>query len=155
MTYRRHQRHVSRLRRPFALPRPPLGSFLLPIFVLFDLVFCLFSHCHSTENDNNLRRYSSDDEQLVSEKTIGSNREKKGDAASGNETETSTVKPSQSQNSRKRKMSETSCDPGKQKHNSFFLPLHLVGRVLIRILKEYSYKTCYRLSCSSVILPSL
>ena len=51
------------------------------------------------ENDNNPRTKSYDDKQLV---------------ASGNQTEPSTVKVSQSQNSRKRKMSESSCDPGKQ-----------------------------------------
>ena len=38
----RHQKHVSRLRRPFPLPRPPLGSLRSPIFFLFDPVFCLF-----------------------------------------------------------------------------------------------------------------
>ena len=105
---------------------------------LFDPLFCLFSHCPSVENDSNLRRYSSDDDQHVSEMSIGSNREKKGDAASGNETETSTAEVSQSQSSSKSKMSESSCDPGKQKHDSFFLPLHLVGRVL---LVEYSKNT--------------
>ena len=52
------------------------------------------------ENDNNPRTKSYDDKQLV---------------ASGNQTEPSTVRVSQSQNSRKRKMSEPSCDPGKQK----------------------------------------
>ena len=60
------------------------------------------------ENDNNPRTKSYDDKQLV---------------ASGNQTEPSTVKVSQSQNSRKRKMSESSCDPGKQKHDLFFLLL--------------------------------
>ena len=60
------------------------------------------------ENDNNPRTKSYDDKQLV---------------ASGNQTELSTVKVSQSQNSRKRKMSEPSCDPGKQKHDLFFLLL--------------------------------
>ena len=39
---RRHQKHVSRLRRPFPLPRRPLGSLRSPIFFLFDPVFCLF-----------------------------------------------------------------------------------------------------------------
>ena len=39
---RRNQRHVSRLRRPFPLPRPPLGSLRSPIFFLFRPVFCLF-----------------------------------------------------------------------------------------------------------------
>ena len=75
------------------------------------------------ENDNNQRTNSYDDEQLVSETSPGRNCEKKVDAASGNQTETSTVKVSPSQNSRKRKMSESSCDPGKQKHDLFFLLL--------------------------------
>ena len=39
---RRHQKHVSRLRRPFPLPRRPLGSLRSPIFFLFGPVFCLF-----------------------------------------------------------------------------------------------------------------
>ena len=39
---RRNQRHVSRLRRPFPLPRPPLGSLRSPIFFLFRPVFCFF-----------------------------------------------------------------------------------------------------------------
>ena len=75
------------------------------------------------ENDNNPRTKSYDDKQLVSETSLGRNCEKKVDAASGNQTETSTVKVSPSQNSRKRKMSESSCDPGKQKHDLFFLLL--------------------------------
>ena len=38
---RRNQRHVSRLRRPFPLPSPPLGPLSSPIF--FPLpAFCLF-----------------------------------------------------------------------------------------------------------------
>ena len=57
------------------------------------------------ENDNNPRTNSYDEEPL------------KADAAPGNQTETSTVKASQSQNSCKRKMLESSCDPGKQKHD--------------------------------------
>ena len=57
------------------------------------------------ENDNNPRTNSYEDERL------------KADATPGNQTETATVKKSQSQNSRKRKMSESSCDPGKQKHD--------------------------------------
>ena len=60
------------------------------------------------ENNNNPRTKSYDDKQLV---------------ASGNQTEPSTVKVSQSQNSRKSKMSEPSCDPGKQKHDLCFLLL--------------------------------
>ena len=66
------------------------------------------------ENDNNPKTNSSDDEQLVSETSISSNREKKADAAPGNQTEVSSNKGSQSQNSRKRKMSESSCDEGMQ-----------------------------------------
>ena len=66
------------------------------------------------ENDNNPRTNSSDDEQLLPETSIGSNREKKADAALGNQTEISTNKGSQSQNSRKRKMAESSCDQGMQ-----------------------------------------
>ena len=75
------------------------------------------------ENDNNPRTNSFGDQQLVSERSLGRNCEKKVDAVSGNQTETFTVKVSQSQNSRKRKMSESSCDPGKQKHDLFFLLL--------------------------------
>ena len=66
------------------------------------------------ENDNNPRTNSSDDEQLLSETSIGSNCGKKADAAQGNQTEISTNKGSQSHNSRKRKMSESSCDQGMQ-----------------------------------------
>ena len=57
------------------------------------------------ENDNNPRTNSYEDDRL------------KADAAPANQTETSTVKVPQSQNSRKRKTSESSCDPGKQKHD--------------------------------------
>ena len=73
------------------------------------------------ENDNNSRTNYYDDKQLVSETSLGRNCEKKVDAASGNQTETSTVEVSQSQKSRKRIMSESS--PGKQKHDLFFLLL--------------------------------
>ena len=66
------------------------------------------------ENDYNPKTNSSDDEQLVSETFIGSNLEKKPGAAPGDQTEVSTNKGSQSQNSRKRKMSESSCDEGMQ-----------------------------------------
>ena len=72
------------------------------------------------ENDNNQRTNSYDDEQLVSETSPGRKSEQKVVAASGKQTETSTVKVSQLQNSRKGKMSESSCDPGKQKHDLFF-----------------------------------
>ena len=47
----------------------------------------------------------------------------KADAASGNATKLSTNTDSQSQNSRKRKMSELPCNPGMQKHELFFLLL--------------------------------
>ena len=69
------------------------------------------------ENNNNPRTNSYDDQQLVSETSLGRNCEKKVDAALGNQTEPSKVKVCQSQNSRKRKISESSCDPGKQKHD--------------------------------------
>ena len=45
----------------------------------------------------------------------------KADAASGNPTKISMNTDSQSQNSRKREMSEFSCNPGMQKHDFFFL----------------------------------
>ena len=66
------------------------------------------------ENDNNPKTNSSDDEQLVSEASTGSNREKKPDAAPGNQSEISTNKGSQSQNRRESKMPESSCDQGMQ-----------------------------------------
>ena len=47
----------------------------------------------------------------------------KADAASGNPTKISTNTDCQSQNSRKRKMSEFPCNPGMQKHELFFLLL--------------------------------
>ena len=47
----------------------------------------------------------------------------KADAASGNPTKISTNTDSQSENSRKRKMSEFSSNPGTQKHDFFFLLL--------------------------------
>ena len=75
------------------------------------------------ENDNDQRTNSHDDKQLVSETSLGRNSEKKVDAALGNQTETSTVKVSQLQNSRKGKISESSCDAGKRRHDLFFLLL--------------------------------
>ena len=113
------------------------------------------------ENDNNPRTNSYDDEQLASETSPGRNCEKKADAASGSQTEPSTVKLSQSQNNRKRKRSESSCDPGKQKHDLFSLLLPIStssgwlrrGRAIIRTLKGgFSYRTCYLLRCSGAIL---
>ena len=44
-------------RRPFPLPRPPLGSLLSPIFFLFDPDFCLFPHCGAWSRAND--RYAS------------------------------------------------------------------------------------------------
>ena len=88
------------------------------------------------ENDNNQRTNSYDDEQLISETSLGRNFEKKVDAASENQIEISTVKVSQLQNSRKGNMSESSCDPGKQKHDLFFLLLPMSTSVIVRTLKD-------------------
>ena len=63
------------------------------------------------ENDSKPRMYSPVGERFVSETSVDSNCEKKADAASRNQTKIFTV--SQSQNSRKRKKSESSGDPGK------------------------------------------
>ena len=85
------------------------------------------------EIENNQKRNSYDDEQLVSETSLSSDSETKADAASGTPTKISTNTDSQSQNSRKRKMSELRCNPGMQKHELFFLillistPLYLKG----------------------------
>ena len=62
------------------------------------------------ENDSKPRMYSPVGEKFVSETSVDGNCEKKADAASGNQTKVFTV--SQSQNSRKRKNSECSGDPG-------------------------------------------
>ena len=75
------------------------------------------------EIENNQKRNSYDDEQLVSETSLSSDCEMKADAASGNPTEIFTNTDCQSQNSRKRKMSELPCNPGMQKHELFFLIL--------------------------------
>ena len=75
------------------------------------------------EIENNQRTNSYDDEQLVSETSLSSDCEMKADAASRNPTKISTNTDSQSQNSRKRKMSQLSCNPGMQKHELFFLLL--------------------------------
>ena len=65
------------------------------------------------EENKNLRTGTpTDDDRLVSERSPGSNSEKKVDAASGHQTEISTNTDSQSQNSRKRKLSGSSLDPG-------------------------------------------
>ena len=75
------------------------------------------------EIENNQRVNSYDDEQLVSETSLSSDCEMKADSASGNPTKISMNTDSQSQNSRKRRMSEFSCHPGMQKHELFFLLL--------------------------------
>ena len=64
------------------------------------------------ENKNPRTDASTDDNRLVSERSPGSNSEKKVDAASGNQTEMSANTDSQSQNNRKRKLSGSSRDPG-------------------------------------------
>ena len=78
------------------------------------------------ENKNPRTDASTDDNRLVSERSPGSNSEKKVDAASGNQTEMSTNTYSQSQNSRKRKLSGSSRDPGMK----FFLSLLLTHMTL-------------------------
>ncbi|CAH3020394.1 unnamed protein product, partial [Porites evermanni] len=67
----------------------------------------------SIEIENNQRTNSYHDEQLVSETSLprSSDCVTKADAASGNPTKISTNTDSQSQNSRKRKMSEFACNP--------------------------------------------
>ena len=75
------------------------------------------------EIENNQNRNCYDDEQLVSETSLSSDCEMKADTAAGNPTEISTHTDCQSQNSRKRKMSELPCNPGMQKHELFFLIL--------------------------------
>ena len=62
------------------------------------------------ENDSKPRMYSPVGEKFVSETSVDSNCENKAEAASGNQTKIFTV--SQLQNSRKRKNSESSGDPG-------------------------------------------
>ena len=66
------------------------------------------------ENDSKPRMFSHVSEKLVSETSVDSNCQKKTDAVPGNQTKIFTVNVSQSQNSRKRKNSESSGDPGKQ-----------------------------------------
>lgn len=68
------------------------------------------------ENDGDKQRTNSTvGEQVVSNTSLGSNVAKKDDAASGNDqTEISTDTDFQSQNSRKRKISKSSCDSGMQ-----------------------------------------
>ena len=73
------------------------------------------------ENDSKPRMYSPVGEKFVSEMSVDSNCEKKAKAASGYQTKIFTV--SQSQDSRKRKNSESSGDPGKLLHDLFSLLL--------------------------------
>ena len=75
------------------------------------------------EIENNQRTNSYDDQQLVSRTSLSSDCEMKADAASGNPPKIFMNTDSQSQNRPKRKMSESSCDPGMQKHELFFLLL--------------------------------
>ena len=66
------------------------------------------------EKDSKLRTNPTVEEHLNSEASLGSDCEKKADAASGSQTEISTNEVSQSQNRRKRKKSESDCDPGRE-----------------------------------------
>ena len=84
------------------------------------------------EIENNQKRNSYDDEQLVSETSLSSDCKRKADSASGNPTEISMNTDSQSQNSRKRKMSELPCNPGMQKHELFFLILLISTLVYLK-----------------------
>ena len=72
---------------------------------------------------DNQRTNSYDGDKLVSETSLSSDCEMKADAASGNPPKISTNTDSQSQNSRKQKMSQLSCNPGMQKQKLFFLLL--------------------------------
>ena len=75
------------------------------------------------EIDSNQRTNTSNYEQPVSETSLSSDCEMKAEATSGNPTKISTNTDSQSKHSRKRKMVESSCNPGMQKHELFFLLL--------------------------------
>ena len=66
------------------------------------------------ESDSKPRIYSHVGEKLVSETSVESNCQQKTDAVPKNQTKVFTVNVSQSQNTRKRKNSESSGDPGKQ-----------------------------------------
>ena len=66
------------------------------------------------ESDSKPRIYSHVGEKLVSETSVESNCQQKTDAVPRNQTKVFTVNVSQSQNTRKRKNSESSGDPGKQ-----------------------------------------
>ena len=83
---------------------------------------------------NNTITNTYDDEQLVSETSLSSDCEMKADAASENPTKISMNTDPQSQNSRKGNISESSGNPGMQKHELFLLllltstQLYLKGR---------------------------
>lgn len=77
------------------------------------------------------------DEQFVSQTSLGSNSEKKSDAASGNQTEEYTVEVQQYQNSRKRKISGSYCDPGMELFSCCCLLAQLKGEVICKILQRY------------------
>ena len=64
------------------------------------------------EENNNPRTESLSDEQRVFQTSLGSNAERTVDAASGHQTRPSRNTDSQSQNSRKRKLSGCCGDPG-------------------------------------------
>ena len=66
------------------------------------------------EIDNIPRTNPTVAEHLNSEVSLGSDCEKKADAASGSQTEISTNEVSQSQNRRKRKRPKSDCDPGRE-----------------------------------------
>ena len=66
------------------------------------------------ESDSKPRIYSHVGEKLVSETSVESNCQQITDAVPRNQTKIFTVNVSQSQNTRKRKNSESSGDPGKQ-----------------------------------------
>ena len=76
------------------------------------------------------------------------------DAASGNPTKISMNTDSQFQKSRKRKMSESSCNPGMQNKNMscfscYCSPVQYYiqrGEAIVRLFKgTFSYRTCSRL----------
>ena len=112
------------------------------------------------EIENNQRTNSYDDQQLVSETSLSSDRELKADAASGNPTKISTTIQTLSlkiavsvkcQNSLViqvcKNMSCFSC--------YFSLTICKGGEIIVRLLKgAFSYRTCYRLHwyCRSALL---
>ena len=66
------------------------------------------------EKDSKPRTNPTVEEHVNSEASLGSDCEKKADAASGSQTEISTNKVSQLKKSRKRKKSESDGDPGRE-----------------------------------------